>query len=85
MRVEIHIDRLVLDGVPVERTSVMALRSAVESELGAMLSQGLLPPAIGSGGAIDLVRAPRIDVGPTHTPMQIGRAIANSLHGGLGQ
>ncbi|MGH9906427.1 MAG: hypothetical protein ACRD8U_12695 [Pyrinomonadaceae bacterium] len=83
MRINLHIDRLVLDGLPVTGAQGTAVQLAIQTELGNLLAtHGLgserptaqtLPYA--SGEAIQLIR----DAGPR----QVGTQIAKSVHGSL--
>ena len=79
MNVEIHIDRLVLDGLDVPFAHRAALQAAIEGELARLVaasaprSQPLAVPS---------VRAPEIRAGGT--PAQLGNAIAGAVHKAVG-
>ena len=58
MRINIHIERVTLDGVPIARHQTPALRQAVEAELHRLLTgvrEGVLPS---SGAAVPVLRTP---------------------------
>ncbi|CAM2169949.1 conserved hypothetical protein [Paraburkholderia sacchari] len=89
MKIRVHIDRLVLDGVPLPSASRAAetarLRAAVESELAQLLALSGLGPELAAGR-----RLARIDAPPLHaagdrsaTGHGMGQAIAHSVHGAL--
>ncbi|MGK5729761.1 hypothetical protein [Streptomyces sp. URMC 124] len=78
MKVELSIGRLVLDGVPGHRAA--ALRRALETELGALLTAA--PPR--GQGDLHLRRAATAPVRATADPAALGRRIAHAVHGALG-
>jgi hypothetical protein len=83
MKIALHIERLVLDGLPVTSPEGARVRAAVERELAAMLANGLTPE-LRHGGALPRLGAPDITLGPRERPDAIGRHIARSLHAGIG-
>jgi len=80
--IKVHIERLVLDGLPVILAQGPLVQSAVEAELGRLLSEGGLGPELASGGAVPSVRADGIN-SAGKSPAQIGRQIARSVYGGM--
>ena len=82
--IKIHIERLVLDGLPVTRAKGPLVKAAVEAELSRLLSEGGLGSELAARGAVPSVRADGIDsVGKS--PAQIGRQIARAVYGGIGR
>jgi hypothetical protein len=84
MRIAVHIERLVLDGLPVTAAEGPRVRAAVEGELARMLAAGGLNRELATGGAVPRVAAPQISLGPRDRPDAIGRAVARSVHAGIG-
>jgi hypothetical protein len=84
MKIEVHIERLVLDGLPVTSAEGPRLRAAVEGELARMLAAGGLNRELSAGRALARISAPQISVGPRERPDAIGRAVARSVHAGIG-
>jgi hypothetical protein len=82
MKVRLHIDRVVLDGLDVAHGSRGLLGAAVEQELARLVLAGGLSPALAAGMAVPALRAPQI--GANGTPAQLGTAIAGAVYGGLG-
>lgn len=83
MRVHIHIDRLVLNGLPIDASASASMRRAIEVELGRLIAQQPnISPELVAGGAADL-RTSRVKVKEGQSPKQLGKSIARSLHGGL--
>lgn len=88
MNINLHIERLVLDGVALERGQEPLLRAAIEAELSRLLSTGGLAPGMMPGAAV-----PRLDAGDIQLPgggdnnnnnaHGLGLQIARALHGGL--
>ncbi|WP_328959108.1 hypothetical protein [Kitasatospora purpeofusca] len=77
MRIELHIGRLVLEGVTPHDSAV--LRAALESELGALLSRDPLTPRQDH----HLHRATTPPVCAAADPAAFGRQIARAVHGSL--
>lgn len=85
MRIDVHIERLVLEGLPVESRDAGAIRAAVEGELATLLAERGLARDLASAGAIPRVSAPRIHLASPTDPATLGRRIARSVHGGIGR
>jgi hypothetical protein len=82
MKIHLHIDRLVLDGVSVEQPRV--LRAAVEQELAGRLKRGGLSQELRSGGALPSVRGGAIELGHGTGPARLGTQIAGAVYRGIG-
>jgi hypothetical protein len=79
--VQLYIERIVIDGVPLSRAEAGQLRGAVEAELARLLAAG--PHVAWSEAALHSVTAPAIAVGAPVRPLELGRAIAHSVHASL--
>jgi hypothetical protein len=84
MRIEVHIERLVLDGVPVTTADGPHVRAAVEGELARLLAGSGVSRELATGGALPRVAASQVSFGPRERPDAIGRAVARSVHAGIG-
>jgi len=74
--VRLHIDRLVLDGIPLDGARV---RDAVESELARLIGErGIAAQSL----AVPSVRAPQITFAPDAKPAQLGSSIAGAVYDG---
>jgi hypothetical protein len=82
MTIRVHIERLVLEGLPISRNDGPAVQAAVEGELARLLAGNT--PSL-SGGATPRVSAPAVALGGNDSPAQVGRQIARSVYGGLGK
>jgi hypothetical protein len=78
MRIELHIDRVILDGVGDPR-QVTAIQEALHAEL-----SRLLTTARPRGSRRERrISAPTVTLDPAGSPAALGRAIAGSVHTGL--
>jgi hypothetical protein len=85
MKLRLHIERLVLDGVDVPFASRRALRAAVETEMVRLASAGALSPELAGGIAVPAMRAPSIGVDAAPAPAVLGRAIGRSVWSAVGE
>jgi hypothetical protein len=81
MKIALHIELLVLDGLPVTSLEGARVRAAVERELAGLLAAQ--SPGQLRGGAVPRVSAPDITIGARERPDAIGRHIARSVHAGM--
>ena len=85
MKINIQIERLVLDRLPIEHQQGPLLKAAVEAELTRLLVANGLANNLMSGGAVDSVRAPDIRFGSDSNAVMLGQQIGRALNGGLGK
>jgi len=84
MNIELHIERLILDGLQVEPRDRSPLLAAVQVELTRLLAAGGLRSELLSGGALRSIGAGEIQVTNQIDPLQLGNQIAQAVHGGVG-
>ncbi len=84
MNIEVHIERLILDGLPIERSQGPYLQAAVEAELTRLLAENGLAAHLQTGGALPSVRADAMQFKPGNTQAQWGQQIARSVYSGIG-
>lgn len=82
MNIKLHIESLVLDGLPVTRSQGPLVQAAVEAELSRLLAKGGLGPELASGGAVSSVPAGSIRL-EGGSPARMGRQIARSVYEGI--
>ena len=82
MKIHLHIERVVLDGVPVDQPRL--LRKALEQELANRLMEGGLSPDLRSGGAVPSVRGGAIELSQRSHPTRLGSQIADAVYRGIG-
>lgn len=85
MNVNLHIERLVLEGIDVEHAQRGVLQAAVEAELGRLLAAGGVNGGLAGGGAVPAVRAAGFEMNGEGNPGQLGRQIAGAVYGGIGK
>ena len=83
MNIKVHIERLVLDGLPISRHDGPAVQAAVEAELTRLLATGELSPELRAGGALASVRANSINVTKESSPTAVGQQIGGALGSAL--
>jgi hypothetical protein len=81
MKINVHIERLILDEVLIAHREASLVQSAVEAELRLLLSEQGKPA--NAGGASPRVTAPSIELAREALPVHVGRRIACAIHGSL--
>jgi hypothetical protein len=84
MRIDLHIERLILDGLPVTSLQGPQLRAAIEKELARLLVEQGLSDELRGGIAVPGVRAGSIRFGRDERPERLGQSIARAVHEGIG-
>jgi hypothetical protein len=85
MNINLHIERLVLDGLTLERGQEPLVRAAVEAELARLLTAHGLSSSLMSGGATPHLRAGQISLSGESSAHQLGHQIARAVYRGIGQ
>ena len=85
MNIKIDIERLVLDGINLEAGQRAQLQAALETELARLLARGGVSPELRSGGAVSSLRARAIQLSREGSPSHLGKQIARSVYGGIGE
>jgi len=83
MKINVHIDRIVLDGLPVDRHSSPIIQEAIQAELSRLFAESENSQGLLSGGAIPTLRTASIQISEQSAPNTLGRSIAKSVHGGF--
>jgi len=81
MNINLHIERLILDGIDLGPAQRQQLRAAVEQELVRLLGAGT--PLTQIGGAVPSISTPAIE--QHNNPKEFGKQIAGSVYGGIGK
>jgi hypothetical protein len=84
MKINLHIERLILDGLPVTSLQGPQVRAAVEAELARLLAADGLSHELRGGVAVPRVRAGAIQIGKENQPARLGQSIARAVHEGIG-
>jgi len=79
--IHLHIERLVLEGLPVSHHQGALVQAALEMELTRLLGEGNLSAL--SGGAVPHLPVASIQLANDNKPASMGRQIAQAIYGGL--
>jgi hypothetical protein len=85
MNISIHIEQLVLDGIPVTPDGRPLLQAAAEAELSRLLAGQGLASHLEAGGALRGVRGGTIDLAERASPTDLGQQIARAVYQGIGR
>ena len=84
MNIKLHIERIVLNGLAVDRTHGGRVRAAIQAELTRLLAAGGVAPALKSGGAVPALRGQNLRIAKGARPAELGRSIAGAVYSGIG-
>src|SRR5260370_15084417 len=84
MRINVHIERLILDGLPVTTTQGTQLQASIEREWGRLLAANGLRSELMAGGAMSHLPASAIQFANDAAPARLGHQIAQAVHGRIG-
>jgi len=85
MRIRLNVERLVLEGLPLQSSQGPLVQGAFEAELARLLAESGRAAELASGAAVPRLNAQGISIDPLDGPQAIGRKIAGSVHGSLGK
>jgi hypothetical protein len=85
MNVNLHIERLVLEGIDLGSAYHPLLQAALEAELGRLLAMGGLGAALAPGTTVASLPAGGLQLSADDSPTQLGRKIAQSVYRGIGK
>ncbi len=83
MNINLHIERLVLDGLPINPRQGALVQTALQDELTQLLSGGELAHDLQSNVALPGVKADPIQ-SVSSNPNQLGQQVARSIYSGIG-
>jgi len=84
MNISIHIERLILDGLPISHSQRPLVQAAVEAELVRLLAADGLSPDLMTGGAMSHAPGGSIQLTSDGNPHTLGQQIAQAVYGGIG-
>jgi len=85
MNVELHIERLVLEGLAVRPGDRAGLARTLSDELRQLIETGGVPRELIGGGAVPRLTAPLAPISPAAAASPLGQAIARSVYTSLGR
>ncbi len=84
MKIHVHIERLVLDSLPIERRDAALIQQAVETELARLLADEGPSAAVRAGGSVDRLTGGVIELGRQPAPEDLGGQIAGAVYRSMG-
>ena len=83
MKINVHIERLVLEGIPVASNQEVRLREAVEQELRKRLADNGISSRLRTRGETSALRAGTIHLSSENDPTNLGAQIGQSVYEGI--
>jgi hypothetical protein len=84
ININIHIERLILDGLPISHSQRPMVQAAVEAELARLLTNDGLAPGLQTGGMAPRIPGGDIQLTGDNNPKALGQQIAQAVYGGIG-
>lgn len=84
MNINLHIERLLLDGVHIAPNQRHLLQASIEAELTRLLTQGGVAASMNQGLAVPKISAANLQLTSRTNPTQLGQQIAASVYSGIG-
>ena len=85
MKINVYIERLILDGINMGPGQGAMVKAAVQAELSRLLAEGGVESGLKSGGAFPNMPARPIQVSEEIQPNRLGRQIARTVYGSIGE
>jgi hypothetical protein len=85
MKMNVHIERLILEGLPASSAQGPQIGSAIQKELVRLLAAQGLTDELRGGVAVPHIRAGVIQLGAENQPANLGNSIAQAVHEGIGR
>jgi hypothetical protein len=83
VNIHLHVDLLVLEGLPVEAAQGDRVKAGVEAELTRLLAGSPVGPGLRAGGARPSIPGLDILLSGHDTPATLGRRIGQAVYGGI--
>jgi hypothetical protein len=83
MTINLNIERIVLEGLPVSRRNGELVANVLQTELTRLFAQHAIPASLESGAAVPVLRAGTIDPGSPIASQPLGQQIARAVHGSI--
>jgi len=84
MKMNVHIERLILNGLPATSAQGPQIGSAIQEELVRLLAAHGLMDELRGGITVPRIRAGVIQLGAGNQPAKLGNSIAQAIHEGIG-
>lgn len=83
MDVNLHIERLVLDGITLSVRERAVLGTTLEVELTRLITTGGLPSSLSGGITVPSLPAATVQMSRDNNPALLGRQVAQTIYGSL--
>ena len=83
MSIQVHIERLILDGLPLEAAHGPAVHAAIEAELTRLLAERGLGAGFRQGGALAAVRGVDVHLPSAPRPELVGQQVGAAIYGSI--
>lgn len=83
MNIDLHIERLILDGIDLTPRQRHLLQTSMTAELIRLLNEGGMAPHLTGGIALNRLSTSAVQWNGDN-PVQLGQQIAQSVYGGIG-
>ncbi len=83
MNINLHIEHLILDGIPVDKVDKPKVSAAIKSELSHLLSNNKSSAELLPRKSTHSMRGGNISVKPNHNPITLGYKIAGAVYQGV--
>lgn len=84
MSISVHIERLILDSLPIAQRDRARLQASIEDELAHLLSEGALSVDLRSPGTLPRLTGGVLELTGNDDPRLLGQHIAQAIYGGIG-
>ena len=85
MRIDVHIERLILDGLPLRCSQTSLVQASLEQELARLLRGSEVNSELLADGAVPHLPATSIQFTKDAPPARLGQQIASAVHGRIGE
>lgn len=85
MNIELHVERLILDGLAISPRHSANLKAALEAELTRLLAADGLSGGLSRGGSVAHLPRSTIQLSGEADPTGLGQQIAAAVHGQIGK
>jgi len=84
MNITLHIERLILDGLPISSHDARVIQAAVEAELTRLFAECGIVRSPGTSSAVPHVRAGSISLAHDSPPARLSQEIAGAVYKSIG-
>ncbi len=85
MTINLHIERLVIEGLGEGSDQNDRIKTAVEAELARLLREGGLVQSLQISTAVPVVKSPPVEMDEKASPTILGKQISRGIYSGIGK